>query len=418
MPSQRKKRQRRMRRLRQGRVLEDQCVVTGKRNSGVCGVYAPNHARLRAAQRKAQAEVPEVTSGSEPLAPQAAEPKVTETTEVEAATEVHVPEIEAPELSIKEESKRPEILPPEKNKEAAEEFRAPEYFSVPEEVCTAKGTPEDVSIAKEFAEKVGALEEVIKDIKYDIKAAELPQTSEHLEDIATLDSISETPDMMKAPKMSVPKKAAAQKIFTSEAMAGPEVPLPEIVSVPEIEAPGTKTPNVSSLEAPDVTPSNPQEVTASLELLLAPHPPPEVVPVPEMTESPMSATGEGKMESTEMLPLKLTADPEGSDLEIVKGPKYVNVDVISNQNVEPLVGTKVFDMMEPQMSCSEIKPPEVSACDDLDVTEPDVMLAPEVEAQKMKDEVPTVLCDGSVNFSLEEPAAQENISNTAETQIK
>ncbi|XP_053359304.1 periaxin-like [Clarias gariepinus] len=397
MPSQRKKRQRRIRRLRQGRVLEDPCVVTGKRNSGVCRVSAPNRERLRAAQRKAQAEVSEVTSDSEAHA--SPDAKVTETTEVGTATKVHAPEIKAPEISIPEENKRPEISAPEKTKEAADEFRAPEYVRSPEEVRA----PEEVCFAEVCStEKVGALEEDIEDIKDDNKVAELPKVSEHLRDIATLENTSaETPDMMTAPKMElelmpVPKKAAAQKMSTLEATAGP-VPCSE-VSVPEIEALGTKNPNVSSLEALDVTPSKPQEVTSSLEPLVSPHSPPELVPALKVTESPKFATGEGKMEATEMVPLKVTADPDITVLEIVKGPEDVNVGLISNQNVEPLVRTKVLDMMEPQMSCSEIKPPTVSACDDLDVTEPDVILAPEVAAQEMKDEV---LCEGSVKVPLE-----------------
>ncbi|KAF4070336.1 hypothetical protein AMELA_G00284250 [Ameiurus melas] len=429
MPSQRKKRQRRMRRLHgQWKFLEDQYIVTGKRMSGVCGVHnQPQEAQIKA-QAKVPSSQPEVTSIIEPLTPQVAEPKVIEIAEVEAATEPHVSETEtsAPE----------EVIAP---KEGID-IRDPEEIRVPQQM-----------VAPELREapKLEAPEFIEVEILEDVAVSEVPSL--------------QISDVMTPPKMEVvPEISTSQKISSSEVMKKTEVSFSEMTilegkeapenmatvseltasketlevsypdgSVPEIEAPVMEVPKVQSLEALDVTPPKMEAVpevmgahivTATIDTLVTPEvmtPPqmfiPEIVEAPDVTESPKFTAGLEKIKAPEIVPPKLTACSEWSAPETVEAPKAVNVvKVTSNKELETSEDTKVPNVMKPQkLPCSEIKDPKVLDCDDLDVTEPDVILAPEMEAQETTADVPEVLFEVPINFPPEEPAVQENIISTA-----
>ncbi|KAB5540187.1 hypothetical protein PHYPO_G00098990 [Pangasianodon hypophthalmus] len=231
MPSQRKKRQRRMRRLQgQWRVLEDQNVITGKRNSGVCGVSAPILKQPKKTQLKAQAKVPvsepEVTSVPELLTPQATKHKVIETTEVEAATEVHVSETEDMMTPPKMEAV-PEVMPvPEI--EAAQEISTSEVKKEPEFMITVS----ELTTPKETLE-VSSPEVSVAEIEAQVmEAPKVP--------------------LLEAPDVTTPKMEAFTEVMEvqevtaiRETLVSPEpelmvmlegIPEPEVILTPEMEA--------------------------------------------------------------------------------------------------------------------------------------------------------------------------------------
>ncbi|KAK3565573.1 hypothetical protein QTP86_012690 [Hemibagrus guttatus] len=243
------------------------------------------------------------------------------------------------------------------------------------------------------------------------------------------------PEIAAAQEMTIPEVKEAPEIMVTTSKETLEVSSPE-VSVPEIKAPVMESPKVPSLEVPDVTPSKmeaildmmeAQEVTATPETLVLSDvlTPPQMFiseeeAVPKVTESTKFTAGLGKIEA--LLPLKPAAGPERSVPVF-----HVNVDATSNNGLETSENTEDVNMEPQEWSCSELKALKVLAPDDLDMTEPEVMivledvtkpdvtLAPEWEAQETTADAPEDLCEVPMSVPPEDAAVREKIISSAET---
>lgn len=382
-----------------------------------------------------------------------------ETTEVEAPTEVNVSETKAPEMSTPEEQIRPETSAPEKvrapEQKASPEIREAPTLEAPEtiEAPAVILTPEDEILEEIAVSEVPSLETLdmmtppnvpkmlsvletaavqkicTPDTKKEQKVSSLAVSSSEVSSSnITIPEVKEAPENMVTFSELTTLLQLDTLVVSSPGVSVPEIEAP-VMEAPILEIPGVITPKMEG--APEVMET--QEVTAILETLVSPElitPPqislPEVVAAPQLTEPTTFTAGLEKIEAPDILPRNLAEGPEWSAPEMMEAPEDVNI--ISNKELETSEGTKVPDVMECQkLSCSELKTlghddlnvtePEIMARLE-DVSEPEVILAPEMEAQEMTADVPAVLCEIPVKVPSEEPAVQENNISAADTQIK